>query len=136
MVLPPESLTNTSVAARLMNAVNEKLTNDLIQKQNLVYLELNGCSGNIISLLNGEDPDFAYALNSMVNLRYSNSLMVPEGNQAIEQLMNAIDKDFILAVEGAVALKNNGLYNVIGSYQGKPLTGLQAISMLGEKATI
>ncbi len=135
MVLPPDSLTNASVAARLTNAVNEKLTNNLIQKQNLVYLELNGCSGNIISLLNGENPDFAYALNSMVNFRYSNSLMVAEGTEAIEQMMNVLDEDFILAVEGAVALKNNGLYNVIGSYQGKPLTGLQAVSMLGEKAT-
>ena len=46
-----------------------------------------------------------------------------------------LEEDFILAIEGAVALKNNSLYNIIGSWQGKPLTGLQAATMLGEKAS-
>ena len=71
----------------------------------------------------------------MVNIQYSNCLMVAEGEKAIEKLMNAIDEEYILAVEGAVALKNNGLYNIIGSWKGKPLTGLQAAKMLGEKAS-
>ncbi|WP_044641127.1 hydrogenase small subunit [Risungbinella massiliensis] len=134
-VLPPEPLTNEAIAKRLTDGVLENINNGVIKKQNLVYLELNGCSGNIISLLNGQNPDFEYMLNSMVNLRYSNSLMVAEGEQAIEKLMNILDEEYILAVEGAVALKNNGLYNVIGNWKGKPLTGLQAATMLGKKAT-
>ena len=44
-------------------------------------------------------------------------------------------KSIFLAVEGAVTLKNNGLYNVIGSWKGEPLTGLQAATMLGKKAS-
>ena len=55
----------------------------------------------------------------MVNLKYSNSLMASEGEKAIEKLMNAMDEEYILAVEGAVALKNNGLYNVIGRWKGE-----------------
>ncbi|WP_066173714.1 hydrogenase small subunit [Bacillus marinisedimentorum] len=133
-VLPPEPLTNEAIAERLKNTAVNRLDDGLIKKQNLVYLELNGCSGNIISLLNGRNPDFAYTLNLMVNLRYSNSLMAAEGEQAIKQLLESLDEDFILAVEGAVALKNNGLYNVIGSLDGKPFTGLQAARMFGEKA--
>lgn len=135
IILPPEDLTNEGIAARLTNDAIESINNGLIKKKNLVYLELNGCSGNIISILNGQDPDFEYMVNSMVNLRYSNSLMASEGEQAIEKLLAMLDEDYILAVEGAVALKNNGLYNIIGSWQGKPLTGLQAATMLGEKAT-
>lgn len=61
--------------------------------------------------------------------------MASEGEQAIQRLMNALDEDYILAVEGAVALKNNGLYNIIGSWKGEPLTGLKAAKMLGEKAS-
>jgi hydrogenase small subunit len=133
-ILPPEPLTNEAIAERLTNTAIKQLDRGLIKKRNLVYLELNGCSGNIISLLNGQNPDFEYALNSMVDLRYSNSLMAAEGEQAIAKLMEVMNDDFILAVEGAVALKNNGLYNIIGSWQGKPLTGLEAARMLGDKA--
>lgn len=135
LVLPPEDLSNGAISARLTTTALNHIHNGLIQKKNLVYLELNGCSGNIISLLNGQNPDFEYAFTSMVNIQYSNSLMVAEGEKAIEKLMKALEGDYILAVEGAVALKNNGLYNIIGSWKGKPLTGLEAVKMLGEKAS-
>ncbi|MFG6497255.1 hydrogenase small subunit [Fictibacillus sp. UD] len=134
-VLPPEPMTNEAIASRLTNLAKKKIRDGLIKKKNLVYLELNGCSGNIISLLNGQNPDFEYTMNSMVNILYSNSLMASEGEQAIQRLMNALDEDYILAVEGAVALKNNGLYNIIGRWKGEPLTGLKAAKMLGEKAS-
>ncbi|PYZ94811.1 Ni/Fe hydrogenase [Salipaludibacillus keqinensis] len=134
-ILPPESLTNEAIAARLTTTADKKQREGLIKKRNLVYLELNGCSGNIISLLNGQNPTFEYTLHSLVNLRYSNSLMASEGEQATEKLIDVLDEDFILAVEGAVALKDEGLYNVIGSWNDQPLTGLQAAQMLGERAS-
>jgi hydrogenase small subunit len=134
-ILPPEPMTNEAIASRLTNMAKKKIRDGLIKKKNLVYLELNGCSGNIISLLNGQNPDFEYTMNSMVNILYSNSLMASEGEQAIQKLMNALGEDYILAVEGAVALKNNGLYNIIGSWKGEPLTGLKAAKMLGENAS-
>ncbi|EWG10070.1 hydrogenase small subunit [Cytobacillus firmus] len=134
-ILPPEPLTNEAIAARLTTGARNGLANGSVKKKNLVYLELNGCSGNIISLLNGANPDFEYMIGSMVNLVYSNSLMAAEGEKAIERLMNALDEDYILAVEGAVALRDKGLYNIIGTWKGKPLTGLEAAKMLGEKAS-
>lgn len=134
-ILPPEPLTNEAIAARLTAGARNGLANGSVKKKNLVYLELNGCSGNIISLLNGANPDFEYMIGSMVNLVYSNSLMAAEGEKAIERLMNALDEDYILAVEGAVALRDNGLYNIIGTWKGRPLTGLEAAKMLGEKAS-
>ncbi|WP_236634687.1 hydrogenase small subunit [Alteribacter lacisalsi] len=133
-VLPPEPMTNDAVAERLVRAARRSMDMGTFQKQNLVYLELNGCSGNIISLLNGRNPDFAYMVNSMVNLRYSNSLMAAEGAQATEKLFEALNEPFILAVEGAVSLRDEGMYNVIGMHERKPLTGLKAARMLGEKA--
>lgn len=122
-------------ARLLVNQVGERIRNGTLQKKKLVWLELTGCSGNIISLLDGVNPDFKYLITSMVDMAYSNSLMVQEGEQAIAQLMHLKDKDFILAVEGAAATKNNGLYNIIGRWQDKPLTALDAVKMLGEKAS-
>lgn len=102
--------------------------------KNLIWLELTGCSGNIISLLNGENPDFKYLINEMVYLIYSNSLMAPEGEAAIEKLVASLDSDYILAIEGAIATKNNGLYNIIGRLNGEYFTALEAVRLLGERA--
>lgn len=106
-----------------------------ITRKNLVWLELTGCSGNIIFLLDGANPDFSDLISPMVNLVYNNSLMAAEGERAVQHLQNVMNTDFILAVEGAVATRNNGLYNIIAKYNGEPLTALKAVKMLGEKAS-
>lgn len=103
-------------------------------KKKLVWLELNGCSGNIISLLDGFEPNLEYMMTAMTDFIYSNSLMAREGSAAMEQLFNVIGSDFILAVEGAVSKKENGLYNVIGRMNGMAVTGLDAVTRLGEAA--
>ncbi|MDF2947127.1 MAG: Ni/Fe hydrogenase [Bacillales bacterium] len=134
-ILPKECLTNDANAKKLTSTALKSIKRGTIKKKSLIYLELNGCSGNIISLLNGENPDFEYMLSSMVDIKFCNSLMAAEGENAIDLLIKAMGKEYILAVEGAVALKNNGLYNIVGSWKGRPITGLQAAQMLGEKAT-
>lgn len=121
-------------AAGLIGKAREELHKGSIIKKNLVWLELTGCSGNIISLLDGANPDFQYLITQMTNLVYNNSLMAAEGEKAVQHLFDVVNTEFILAVEGAVATKNNGLYNIIGGYRGEPLTALAAIKMLGEKA--
>ena len=130
----PEHDLRLKTASNLIDNVKEQIEKNVFVKKNLVWLELTGCSGNIISLLDGANPDFSYLISQMVNFIYNNSLMAAEGEIAMQQLVNAVDKDFILAVEGAVATKNNGLYNVIGRFKGEPLTALAAVKMLGEKA--
>lgn len=118
-----------------MDAARTAVSSGRIQKRNLVWLELTGCSGNIISLLDGSNPGFQYLITDMVNLVYDNSLMVPEGEQAVKKMINVMGTDYILAVEGAVATANNGLYNIIGIWNGEPLTALSAIKMLGSRAS-
>lgn len=123
-----------TTASGLIDKARIELERGAVSRRNLVWLELTGCSGNIISLLDGVNPDFYYLITQMVNLVYNNSLMVAEGEKAVQHIMDILNSDFILAVEGAVATKNNGLYNVIGRYRGEPLTALKAVKMLGEKA--
>lgn len=129
------SSNNLLSARQIVDKAKEGIRRGIIKKTNLVWLEATGCSGNIISLLDGSNPDYTYLITDMVNLFYQNSLMVQEGINAISQLEKVIDTDFILAVEGAAATQNNGLYNIIGRRNGKPLTALEAIKMLGEKAS-
>ena len=138
MILPPEAVTNEAIAKRLYDQVSTGLESGQVKRKKLVWLELNGCSGNVISLLNGFQPDFEYALTQMVDLVYSNSMMVAEGEDAINRLFELAkgDEEFILAIEGAVALKNEGMYHLIGNRNGEPFTGLQAARMLGEKASV
>ena len=122
-------------ARELFNKVREEINRGILVRKNLVWLELTGCSGNIISLLDGSNPDFKYLISQMTNFIYDNSLMAAEGEKAMEQLMGISGEEYILAVEGAVATKNNGMYNVIGRWKGKPVTALNVIKMLGEKAS-
>lgn len=130
----PEYKERLNAAANLVDTVKEQIRQGVFRKRNLVWLELTGCSGNIISLLDGANPDFEYLISQMTYFIYNNSLSVNEGQSAMEQLFKVQESDYILAVEGAVATRNNGLYNIIGRLNGKPVTALEAVKTLGEKA--
>jgi hydrogenase small subunit len=104
------------------------------KKINAIWLEATGCSGNIISLLNATDPDVVYFLREMVNLTYNNSIMAKEGERAFEEFLRTLETEFILLVDGAVALKNNGKYNIVANYKGQEITALDAVKMAGGKA--
>lgn len=121
-------------SSTLFNKAVEGVNNNTIKKRNLIWLELTGCSGNIISLLNGENPDFKSLVTQLVNFVYDNSLMASEGESAMEKLYGVLNDDYILAVEGAVSTKDNGLYNIIGRWKGQPVTAYQAIKQFGKNA--
>ncbi len=129
---------NYSTRLEITNVLTDKVINSVrqntIKKRNLIWLELTGCSGNIISLLDGANPDFKSLATQMVNFIYDNSLMVSEGEAAMERMFSMTDEDYILAVEGAVSTKDNGLYNIIGRRRGHPVTAYEAIKTFGEKA--
>ena len=55
--------------------------------RNLIWLELTGCSGIIISLLDGADPDFKSLATQMVNIVYDNSLMAAEGEFVMKSFL-------------------------------------------------
>ncbi len=121
-------------AERIMELAKEKVREYPGNKINLIWLEATGCSGNIISLMNGENPGLGFFLQEMVNLRYNNSLMAAEGELAYEQFLETLSTEFILVVEGAVATKDNGFYNIIARHQGRQITALEAVKAAGGKA--
>ncbi len=131
----PNQSEKLKLISMLANKAIASIKNGSLKKRNLVWLELTGCSGNIISLLDGVNPGFRNLATQMVNIIYDNSLMVADGEAAMEKLFSIADDDYILLVEGAVATKDDGLYNVIGQLNGQPVTAYRAINELGPKAS-
>ncbi len=120
----------------LMSMIDSAVTLEKLKdsKINAIWLEATGCSGNIISLLDAKNPNALYFLEQMVNLTYNNSIMAKEGQQAFDIFLNTLDTEFILFVDGAVALKNNGKYNIVARNNEKDITALEAVKMAGERA--
>ncbi|KRQ86160.1 Periplasmic [NiFeSe] hydrogenase small subunit precursor [Caloramator mitchellensis] len=114
-----------------MEAVNAIKTGRR-KKINVIWIEATGCFGNTISLMNGKNPDLGYLLSEMINLEYSNSIMTCEGEGAFELFLKAMEKDFILVVEGAIATRQDGFFNVIANYKGRKITALEAIKQAAE----
>lgn len=101
---------------------------------NLIWLETNGCSGNIISFLNSQNPSFEF-IRQKLNISYSNSEMYPFGKQAMENFFKTIEgNDYMLVVEGAISTGNNGNYTIIGYYNGKYITALDAVRLASKNA--
>lgn len=121
-------------ARKIMDIAVDEIKSKNINKINLIWLEATGCSGNIISLLNAENPTAEFFLKEMTILKYSNSLMFAEGNAAFQQFLDTLETEFILVVEGAIATKDNGQYNIIARYQGKAITAMEAVQSAGKKA--
>ncbi|WML33512.1 hydrogenase small subunit [Clostridium sp. OS1-26] len=123
-----------TTSRRLTQEAIELINSNRALRLNAMWLEVTGCSGNIISFLNSENPDLTYILTQLVNLTYNNTLMGAEGEFAFEQFLETLNTEFILLVDGAVSTKENGYYNIIANYKGKPITALEAIKTAGEKA--
>ncbi|MTK11810.1 MAG: hydrogenase small subunit [Clostridiaceae bacterium] len=123
-----------TTSRRLTQEAIELISSNRALRLNAMWLEVTGCSGNIISFLNSENPDLTYILTQLVNLTYNNTLMGAEGEFAFEQFLETLNTEFILLVDGAVSTKENGYYNIIANYKGKPITALEAIKTAGEKA--
>ena len=121
--------------ARTIIDINSKLVEEQkIDRINAIWLESTGCAGNVISFLNAENPSYLEVITRFINLKFSNSLMAAEGNHAYEIFLDTLKTDFILIVDGAVSMKDNGITNIMANYKGRPITILEAVKMAGEKA--
>ena len=104
------------------------------KKINFVWIEANGCTGDIISFLNADEPDVLYFLEQMVNLKFSPSLMQAEGEVAYEKFLEVLNTDFILGVEGSLTYIDEGFYNIFATYKGRRIPTAEAINLASQKA--
>lgn len=103
----------------------------------VVYLEVCTCSGDIMSFMNVVNPDLAEVMFRIIDLRFQNTLMPAQGEQALALLEEARERwagRYILAVEGTVPVRFAGRASVVAGRRGKFITGLEAVRLLAERA--
>lgn len=119
---------------QLVNEASMSIEKGDSQKINAIWIEASGCSGNIISYLDADEPDILYTINNIINLKYENSIMASQGEKAFQNILKTLNTEFVLIVEGAVSTGENGLFNIVASYKGKDITGKELIQMTAPKA--
>lgn len=88
----------------------------------VIWLHFQECTGCTESLIRTRHPGVAELILDIINLEYQETLMPGAGHQAEEALEHAIEKHagkYILVVEGAVPLKEGGIYCQIGGVTAK-----------------
>lgn len=127
-----ESKNNISIPM-IKKAIDE-INKGRIKKPNCIWLETSGCFGEVISLLNGENPDIIYFLQNMVNLKFFNSIMADQGQISYEQILKTLneEEDLIFIVDGAIPLKEKCA--VIARYEGKEISALEAVKTIAPKS--
>jgi len=104
-----------SLAAKMVAAVEKGA------RPSVIWLHFQECTGCTESLLRTSHPGLAEVLFDLISLDYHETLMAAAGHQAEEALEAAIKKNagkYILVVEGAVPVKENGNYMLIANKTG------------------
>ncbi|CAG35303.1 hydrogenase small subunit [Desulfotalea psychrophila] len=97
------------------------------QRPRVIWLHFQECTGCTESLLRASHPDLARLILDVISLDYHETVMAAAGYQAEANLHDTVDNHpFILIVEGAIPVKDNGIYCKIG--------GRTALEILGEVA--
>ena len=102
---------------------------DRAKRPSVIWLHFQECTGCSESLLRAEHPTLEKLILDVISLDYHETLMAAAGHQAEaarKSAMKAHKGKYILVVEGAIPVKDNGIYCKIG--------GHKAIDMLKECA--
>lgn len=101
----------------------------------VIWLETNDSGDNNIAFMNTTYPYLGQVFREMIDLYYSNTFMAAQGKEALKILETAVQKgDFVLVVEGAIPIKDQGLYNIVFTTPEGPVTALEAVKWLGQGA--
>jgi hydrogenase small subunit len=104
----------------------------------VIWLQGAGCSGCTISTLNVTNPaTIDNVLLNKISMKYNSTIMTASGELAMQtlgQMANQFKGQFILVVEGAVPIGENGNYCIIGEENGVHLTMQSALLKYGPMA--
>ncbi|MEG0771741.1 hydrogenase small subunit [Clostridium sp.] len=124
-----------SLTGELILEASREIQNYRKNKVNIAWIEATGCSGNIISFLNADAPNLNYFLTQVANLRYTNSLMLAQGEQALIGFNELLKENFILIVDGSISVKDNGVYTYTGNFNGRLITSMEEVASAAQKAS-
>ncbi len=120
-----------------INRAIESIRQGTAQKPNCIWLETSTCFGEIIALLDGENPGVPFLLTDLVNMTFFNSIMTDSGEAAYERILNTINsgEPYIFIVSGAIPLRSEGRYTIIANYEGRYITALEAVQTIAQNAS-
>jgi hydrogenase small subunit len=98
----------------------------------VIWLHGSECTGCSMSLLRSEHPTLEKLIFDLISLDFHETLSAGAGHQAEEALHKCVEENagkFILVVEGAVPLKNNGTFCRIAGHNF-----VDTLKEIGEKA--
>jgi hydrogenase small subunit len=115
-----------TVAAKLVEAAEKGM------KPSVIWLHFQECTGCTESLLRTSHPAIGELILDLVSLDYHETLLAAAGHQAEKCLKDAMEANagkYICVVEGAIPMKEDGIYCMIG---GK--TAIQMVTEVADKA--
>lgn len=108
------ALTQKAHAAEVAHAVAQA------RRPSVIWLHFQECTGCTETLLRTSKPDLSELLLHLISLDYHETLMAAAGKDAEDALHAAMEANagkYVLVIEGAIPLKDNGIYLKIA---GKP----------------
>jgi hydrogenase small subunit len=101
----------------------------------VIWLQGSACTGCAVSLLNTVHPSIKEVLLEIISLKFQPNVMAASGDLAIDAIEETVKAgNYYLVIEGSIATKEDGLYNVIGERNGKGITMVEWTRELGKNA--
>jgi len=94
------------------------------KRPSVIWLHFQECTGCSESLLRAEHPTLEKLILDVISLDYHETLMAASGHQAEaarKDAMAANKGKYVLVVEGAIPVKDNGIYCKIGGHKATDL---------------
>ncbi len=116
---------------------------EAVKEYPIIWLQASTCSGCSVSVINTIHPSIKNVILEQVLpghrliLSYHGTLMAATGSLSIEAARETARKfvgKYVLVVEGAIPTKQNGIYGSLGEEQGRPITMLRWVDILGRDA--
>ena len=95
----------------------------------LLWLQFSNCSGCSVSVINTLHPSIQNVLLDQIipgyqlSLRFQQTVMAASGELALEAIRDTHDRSkgrYVLIVEGAIPMKDQGAYGTLGEKAGRP----------------
>ena len=104
------------------------------KRPSVIWLHFQDCTGCTETLLRTSAPDVAHLILDVISLDYHETLMAASGAQAEAALRSAMEANagkYVLVVEGAIPIKDDGVYMQMNS---KP--AVQVLREVASKAAV
>jgi len=101
----------SSLVPKIAEALEKKL------KPAAIWLEFSDCAGDTESMLRATKPTIAEIVLDILSLDYHETIMAPSGKAAEKSKKDTMEKNkgkYIAIVEGAIPMKDGGIYCTIG----------------------